>query len=98
MITLDNYVRPESNVIGTIVDDEAVLILPPQGQIKVLNEVGARVWSLADGTRTVSDIAAAICAEYDVAPDEAESDILAFVTELVERGIVSISATPPRDL
>jgi hypothetical protein len=106
MITLDSYPTPNPTVAGSIVEGEAVLVLPEQGQVKVLNEVGARVWSLADGTRTVRDIVAVICAEYDVEPTRAEADTLGFLAELVDRQILSflllltllldLSATPAR--
>jgi len=88
MSALDRYVAPDPNVIGRVIDKEAVLVLPEQGKVQVLNEVGARIWSLADGTRTVREIAATICTEYDVDPVQAETDTLAFVTELAERGVV----------
>jgi len=94
MISPDTYVMPASSAIGRTIDDEAVLVLPEQGQVKVLNEVGARIWDLADGSRTVRDIVAAICAEYEVEPAQAEADTLDFVAELVERGVVSLSARP----
>lgn len=96
MSALDRYVVPDPNVIGRVIDDEAVLVLPEQGKIEVLNEVGARIWSLADGTRTVREIAAAICAEYDVDPAQAGVDTLAFVMGLVERGIVALEEKPAR--
>jgi hypothetical protein len=94
MVTLDDYPIPDSNVRGRILEDEAVLVLPDKGQVKVLNQVGASIWTLADGARTVRDIAAAICAEYAVDQAEAESDTLAFVAELEAKGIVSVSAQP----
>jgi hypothetical protein len=92
MITLDDYVIPNPNVRGRVLENEAVLVLPDKGQVKVLNQVGASIWSLADGARTVREIAAAICAEYAVDQAEAESDTLAFAAELEAKGIVSISA------
>ena len=94
MISPDFYVIPAPSAIGRTIDDEAVIVLPEQGQVKVLNEVGARIWDLADGSRTVRDIVAAICAEYEVEPAQAEGDTLDFVAELVERGVVSLSARP----
>jgi hypothetical protein len=96
MVSLDSYPVPNAGVVGRIVDGEAVLVLSEQGQVKVLNEVGARIWTLADGTRTLRDIAAAICAEYDVDPAQAEADVLEFVGQLAERGIVSFSGEPVR--
>jgi glycerol-3-phosphate O-acyltransferase len=94
MISPDIYVIPASSAIGRTIDDEAVLVLPEQGQVKVLNEVGARIWALADGTRTVRDIVDTICTEYEVEPAQAEADTLDFVARLVERGMVSLSAEP----
>jgi hypothetical protein len=43
--------------------------------IYTLNEVGARIWELLDGERSVENIRDQIAAEYDVTPEEAEQDI-----------------------
>jgi hypothetical protein len=88
-MTLDTYPIPNPQVRGRVVDDEAVLVLPEQGQVKVLNQVGASIWALADGSRTVREIASALCAEYAVEPSEAEADALAFVAELEAKGILA---------
>ncbi|MFQ5858926.1 MAG: PqqD family protein [Anaerolineae bacterium] len=94
MISLDRYPVPDPAIIGQTIEGEAVLVLPEQGQVKVLNEVGARIWSLADGTQTVRDIVATICTEYAVEPAQAETDTLDFVAQLAERGIVALSTRP----
>jgi hypothetical protein len=94
MIALDNYPVPNATVVGCIVENEAVLVLPEQGQVKVLNEVGARIWTLADGHRTLQQIAAILSEEYVVDPTQAEADTLDFVAYLAELGIVSLSAQP----
>lgn len=94
MISLDIYPVTNPTVVGRVLEGEAVLVLPEKAQVKVLNEVGARIWALADGTHTVRDIAAAICAEYDVDPAQAEADVLDFVAQLAERGIVELSTRP----
>jgi len=96
MVSLDSYAVPNPAVVGRIIEGEAVLVLPEQGQVKVLNEVGARIWALADGTRTLRQIAAALCDEYEVDQAQAETDVLDFVTQLVEQGIVSLSTQPVR--
>jgi hypothetical protein len=90
MITLDSYPAPQVNVQGRRLENEAVLVLPDKGEVKVLNDVGARIWSLADGRLTVRDIVAIICAEYQVTPAEAEADTMAFIAELEAKGIVTI--------
>jgi hypothetical protein len=87
MLNLDSCPIPNPNVIGQMVEGEAVLVLPEKGKVKVLNPVGARVWSLADGHRNIRSIASLICAEFLVEPKQAEADVLAFITELVDKDI-----------
>jgi hypothetical protein len=87
MLTIESYPTRQANTQGRLLENEAVVVLPEQGEIKVLNEVGARIWSLADGTRSVREIAAQISSEYGVARTEAESDTLAFVGEMIQKGM-----------
>ena len=94
MVSMDSYAVPNLAVVGSIVEGEAVLILPEQGQVKVLNEVGARIWALADGTCTLRQIAAALCNEYEVDQAQAEADTCTFAAELEEKGIISLSLHP----
>ena len=96
MISLDSYAVPNPAVVGRIVEGEAVLVLPEQGQVKVLNEVGARIWVLADGARTLRQIAAALSDEYDVNQAQAKADVLDFVAQLAELGIASLARQPPQ--
>ena len=92
MLTIDSYPIPRPTVQGRLLENEAVVVLPEKGQVKVLNEVGARIWSLADGSRSVRDIAAMISTEFAVTPAEAEADTLAFIATLAAKDIVSLSA------
>jgi hypothetical protein len=63
-------------------------VLPDRGEVKVLNEVGARIWALADGSRSVREIAAAIASSYDVSLAEAEADTVVFLQELREKALI----------
>ena len=73
---------------------EAVIVLPSMGQVKVVNEIGAKIWSLADGTRTVREIATLICEEYDVDSETARADTLEFIDQLITRGILEVTENP----
>ncbi len=76
------------SVVDRLVDNEAVLVMPEQGVINVLNEVGARVWNLIDGRRRVEEIVRLICEEYDVSADRAAEDVIEFLGQLAQRGAV----------
>ncbi len=54
--------------------------------IYVLNEVGGRIWELIDGKRTVAGIKDVIVSEFEVNPEEAERDLVEFLTQLSEIG------------
>ena len=79
---------PHPDLISRSVDDELVIVRPADGQIRVLNSVGALVWRLMDGQQTVSDLANLVCAEYQVSFLDAKNDIRTFLDPLVMNGLV----------
>ncbi len=89
-LTLNSHPAPAEHVQGRRLEHEAVVVLPDKGEVKVLNEVGAQIWALADGSRSVQEIIAALCQEYNVPPAVAEADTLKFLTELQQKGLITI--------
>ena len=86
--------RPKKHprTASRLVDGEAVIVLPGEGTVKVLNDVGSRVWELADGTRTVDDMVETIYDEYDVDRDQAQEDVIEFVTTMVAANLLTVEA------
>jgi hypothetical protein len=60
-----------------------------------VNEVGARVWQLADGSRSLRAIAHEITVEFDVTDERALADAKSFVAELWELGAIDLSEQDP---
>ena len=89
-IHLDSIPVVLPSVIGRIVDQEAVLVLPEQGQVKVLNPVGASIWTMIDGIRSIREIATLISQEYDVDSSQAEQDAIQFISDLHRRKVLAI--------
>ena len=79
---------------GRVIDDEAVIVLSESGEVEVLNSVGARIWELADGTRTVGEIASAIEGEYAIEREHAVADVVEFIGRLVSERIVVMADSP----
>ena len=77
-------------VVGQTVDSEVVLVLLEKNQIKVLNEVGTRIWELVDGERTIAEISRILCDEFNVDEQESLEDAIEFLEELLIKGIVSL--------
>jgi len=88
MMNLNTILIKNPGVVGRIVDGEAVLVLPEQGKVKVLNEVGGRIWALVNGTHTLGEIAAILCQEFEIDGTAALEDALAFASDLIEKDIL----------
>lgn len=91
MTIFEQYPRPHPQTAGRVMDGEAVLILADASEIKVLNQVGSRIYELADGRHSVNEIVDVIVKEYDVSQSAAEADVTGFLAEMVERQILSWS-------
>ena len=59
-----------------------------RGMYYALEHVAARLWDLTEQPTTVEAICQQLLAEYDIAPDECDSQVRAFVQELVARDLV----------
>ncbi len=91
---LDQYYQPSPGTVGQLLDNEAVLLRPGAGKVSVLNDVGARIWQLADGTRSIREIALAITQEFRVDQGQAQADTIEFIELLVQKGIL-VAVDPP---
>ena len=91
-LTLNSCPAPAEHVRSRRLEQEAVVVLPDKGEVKVLNDVGAQIWTLADGSRTVRDIIAALCVEFEASPVVVEADTLQFLAELQHKGLITIRA------
>ena len=54
----------------------------PKGSVFTLNEVGAAIWNLLDGEKTVRHIMDGIVERFEVGPEQAETDVRDFITRL----------------
>jgi hypothetical protein len=68
-----------------IIDGEAVIIVPSEQMVNVLNPVGSRIWDLADGRKTVREIAEFLTREFDVPYETALNDAIEFTGDLAEK-------------
>jgi hypothetical protein len=89
MFTLENIPVANPQIVDRILVDEAVLVLPEAGQVKVLNQVGARIWQLIDGQASGTEIAARIHQEFEVELLQCQQDTLIFLQELYTKGMIT---------
>jgi len=70
------------------VPDALVLLDTAVGTYFSLDDVGARVWELCDGTLTVSEVVVTLADEFDAPHDTIRDDILELLGELETEALV----------
>jgi len=89
-LSLRDRIKQQEEIVSDEVAEEAVLVSPAEAQVRMLNEVGSRIWALADGSKTLQEIADQLAAEYEVSVEQAAADVLAFASELQKAGLIEI--------
>ena len=90
-MNLDTRVAIPPQVMSRLVGDETVLLDLASGMYFGLDGVGRRIWEcLAEG-KSLGETAAVIAAEYEVDETRAQADLVAFASDLVQRGLLETS-------
>ena len=89
MRELKKKYRKNEDFVYRKIQDETILVpikdnVGDMGSIYNLNEVGAFIWEHLDGEKTLLDIKNMIVKEFEVSSEEAEKDLVEFVSELRE--------------
>lgn len=67
---------------------EGVVVRQTAGEVLVLNEIGVRVLELLEAALPVSGLLDALDAEYEIDRSTLERDVLAYLQELVDAGVI----------
>lgn len=86
----NEYPIRAADVAYRIIDGEAILVTAREGKIYSLNSVGAKIWELADGTNSVSEVVASICETFKIEKERASIDCMEFIEELSSKGILKL--------
>ena len=87
----ESVVRKSGDAAFRVIDDSAVIVMPRSAKNLTLNEVGTAVWQALDG-RSVAELAAEVTRAFEVEEEVALADVITFVVQLEERGMVVVEA------
>ena len=88
MIESASVFRKRADARYRNVGGEGVVVRQTAGEVLVLNEVGMRVLDLLAAGTPVANVVAALIAEYEVDQATVESDVLLYIQELLDAGII----------
>jgi pyrroloquinoline quinone biosynthesis protein D len=79
-------------VIAQEAHGQTVLLRLDDGGYYALDEVGATIWELCDGHRSVSEIVASLCAEFDAPEETVSADVVEFIGDLRREQLLVLDA------
>jgi len=68
--------------------EESVMLSPETGRYYGLNSVGSRIWELLETPKTVAQLCGELCEEFEVDSQTCEGEVLKFVQDLMDNGII----------
>ncbi len=87
-ITLESGFIIPPQVMSRLVDNETILIDLAAGIYFGLDGVGKRIWESIGEGHSLATVATVIATEYEVDEARAQSDVIEFIGELMERGLL----------
>lgn len=92
MINPKQRLRVKPSIIYTELDNkEAVLLNFETKYFYGLNEVGAKIWQMLDGKKTIEEITNAIVDEYDIDKDKAFNSVNRHIKKLIKEKMVEVT-------
>jgi len=85
---LDAKLSIPPQVMSRLVGDETVLLDLASGIYFGLDGVGKRIWESVGEGLSLGETAALIATEFEVEEAQAQADLVAFASDLVERGLL----------
>lgn len=93
-LTLDSLVVASPDQVSSDLGEETVLLSMTDARYYGLQGVGGQVWAAIATPARVSEVCAAIAREYDAPLADVERDVLAFLRDLMQRGLVELRNAP----
>ena len=95
MISRRSTVVATGDQVSSDLKGEVAILNLKAGVYYSLDGVGARIWTLLQEPKTVSEIRDVLLQEYDVEADRCKRDLLALLQKLVSEGLVEVEDAPP---
>lgn len=80
--------RVDPQLIWRFLDDNAVVVSPEAGRVRVFNGVGTTIWKMLTDEKSLGEIEKSIVDQYNVSPEQAKVDLHTFLDELTEKGLL----------
>jgi hypothetical protein len=78
----------DPEVVGKVIDGEAIIINLASGMYYSADEVGGLIWTLFESGHSIGEVASHVGAYYQVDAGQARADVERIAARLVEEGLI----------
>ncbi len=89
-LSLTSIVQRNTEPISVDVEESVVMMSVEQEKYYSVDGVGARIWQLVESKRSVSEVCDILASEYAVDAEQCQAEVLDFLTQLTEQGLLEI--------
>lgn len=82
MTAMDVRLRRQDGILMQEAQGQTVLLRMEDGSYYALDDVGALIWELCDGERSLAGVVAALCEQFEAPEQTVTADVLEFVEDL----------------
>jgi PqqD family protein of HPr-rel-A system len=86
----NNTIRRKETYVDTELDDEIILMHVSSGQIFGMDEAAREIWKLLVEPITFAKLIETLLQQFEIDQATCEKDVLAFLAELENRGLIKI--------
>ena len=89
-LSLDTVVTRRPDPLTAPIDGELAMLDVASSSYYGLDAIGSRIWELIEQPVSVADLCGTLEGEFDVEPETCRTDVLAFLDQLREAGLVDV--------
>ena len=94
MIGLQSIITASQEQISCDLGEEAVILNLKSGEYYGLDPVGAKIWGWLETPQAVVHLRDRLVEDYKVDSDQIERDLFALLGQLVDEGLIEVTAAP----
>ncbi|MFS0764148.1 MULTISPECIES: lasso peptide biosynthesis PqqD family chaperone [Peribacillus] len=83
--------QSQGNIVSDM-DGELVMLSIEKGNYYNLGVLGGEIWSLIEKPIIISDLLDKLISQYDVSQQECEEEVLSFLSDLYNEGLIILPA------
>lgn len=86
----DSVIARRDGWLAASIDQDLVMMHPKGSFYLNLSGTGGRIWELLERPLTIMELCQALCRDYAVQPDVAYSEVVTFLTKLLQHKAIDV--------